>query len=233
MWPKHELDRALLVRCSIVRLESSVEYFNLIRKWNNRTIDIRRLKIRQSLESSCSSTKQNDNWFTRVKSHTIFTEPNVKGVQTWLKCRDDKSVAGRWHSQVELRVIRILLLMNLMWLVSCGNRWGVNEKEAAEPWGTPTVREVIGDECKPIRSDWVLSVRQEMNQECTLTATPKLYVRCLGRRVWSMVSNAALVSSDACPHQLCCNYYQRRAVELCPWNNQADRQIDIDWNLNS
>ena len=44
----------------------------------------------------------------------IFTKPNVKGVQTRLKCRNVLAVIGWQKSNIELRVVRVLLLRDLV-----------------------------------------------------------------------------------------------------------------------
>jgi len=56
-------------------------------------------------------------WGLKFNPHgspAIFTKPNAKRVQARLKCRNVLAVIGWQKSNIELRVVRVLLLRDLV-----------------------------------------------------------------------------------------------------------------------
>jgi len=66
---------------------------------------------------------------------------NIARAVTRIKCRNIMCIAARRQSQIKLRVVCILLLMNLVWLGNHENRWRVYRKKQRSKdraLGTPT-----------------------------------------------------------------------------------------------
>ena len=64
-----------------------------------------------------------------------------------------------------------------------------------DPWGTPDEQTLVEEERLPSLTNWQRFVRYEDIQFKTVPEMPKVVLRRLRRRAWSMVSKVELRSS--------------------------------------
>jgi len=133
------------------------------------------------------------------------------------------------------------------------NKERKKEKDLGYPWE----QEVTADEWVPIfivliMSRWLLwrhntatDSRETIRWtsfcfvsyqiDKTRSTTPKLQLSRLSKTVWSIMSNAALISietrSFGLPRQMRSRFAQAKAVKLSQWSIPGGKWIHICWNL--
>ena len=100
---------------SMVRLESSVapRILTLSESWMSVPATLQDFRPEKDLSLFGVLNRMATDFFW-VEGHAVFTKPNVKRVQTRLKCRNILAVIGWQKSNIELRVVRVLLLRDLV-----------------------------------------------------------------------------------------------------------------------
>ena len=96
---------------SMVRLESSVapRILTLSESWMSVPVTLQDFRPEKDF-SLLGVPNRMATDFVGLRAIPFFTEPNTKRVQARLKCRNVLAVIGWQKSNIELRVVRVLLL---------------------------------------------------------------------------------------------------------------------------
>ena len=139
-----------------IGIERNTKKFYFVRERNGCVSYSDAFKIRHRFKPLWCA-KENGDWLRWVKGHADFAELGLQRCQVWLKCTN-VIVMVRRQSHIQLR-LRIAADRLCEWAIveMCEVYIEKSNGPRTDPWGTPIVHQLGGDECEPMRTDWVLT----------------------------------------------------------------------------